>query len=41
MNHEATILFETVESAQEFLTLMSDVTRDTRARVKAYKIATG
>ena len=39
MNHEANILFESVESAQEFLTLMLEVIRDTRARVEAYEIS--
>jgi len=39
MNHEANILFESIESAQEFLTLMLEVTRDTGARVEAYKMS--
>jgi hypothetical protein len=39
MNHEANILFESIESALQFVTLMSEVTRDTRARVEAHKIS--
>ena len=35
VHHEAD-LFESIESAQEFLTLMLEVTRDTGARVEAY-----
>jgi len=35
VNHEANILFESIESAQEYLTLLSEMIRDTRASVEA------
>ena len=39
MNHEANIVFESIESAQEFLTFMSELISSTRASVEAYEIS--